>query len=214
MSLSSMLIVGAAVLGLLGLWLLLKRAKRGAAVLRRLAGLVLIVVACGLFGGGVLLRQYRWLLEDVPAGTISLTQDGPQRYTAVLRIDDAPPRTFELLGDEWQLDARVIRWTLPAALAGVPPMYSFERLSGRYGDPKQELSEQRSVHDLRDPYDFWTWRQRWFRDLPIVESHWGSAAYLPMLDGATYAIYVNPRGGLVARPADDATEALLDDAGW
>jgi hypothetical protein len=214
MSLTSWLVVGAAVLGFVGLVMLLKGSKRGAALLRRFVGLVLIAIACVLFGAGITLRQYRWLLEDVPAATISLTQDGPQRFTAVLRVEGEEARTFELLGDEWQLDARVIRWTLPVALGGLPPMYAFERLSGRYGDPKQELSERRSVHDLRAEYDFWEFRQRWLADLPIVEARWGSAAYLPMLDGATYVVYVAPRGGLVAKPADEETEQLLDAAGW
>ena len=214
MTLTGMLWTAAAVVGTVGLWLLLKRARRGAALLRRFAGLVLVLVALGLAGGGILLRQYRWLLEDVPAATITLRQEAPQRFAAMLSIDGAPPREYLLHGDEWQLDARVIRWTLPAQLAGVPPVFTFERLSGRYGDPKQELSDQRSVHDLRGEHDFWAFHQAWLADLPIAEARWGSAAYLPMLDGASYVIYVAPRGGLVAKPADDATERLLDAAGW
>jgi hypothetical protein len=35
-----------------------------------------------------------------------------------------------------------------------------------------------------------------------------------MLDGATYQVYVSPRGGLVAKPADAVTAQLLDEAGW
>jgi hypothetical protein len=35
-----------------------------------------------------------------------------------------------------------------------------------------------------------------------------------MLDGATYQVYVSPRGGLVAKPADPATEALLNQSTW
>lgn len=214
MSLSSMLLIGAAFLGLLGLWALLRRARGGGRFLLRLAGLVMVVVAIALGGAGVLLRQYHWLLEDVPVATITLEREAPQRFRAVLAADGEPPREFELLGDEWQLDARVIRWTLPAQLSGLGPVYRFERLSGRYGDPKQELSEQRSVHDLRREWDFWEVKQRWLADLPIAEARWGSAAYLPMLDGASYEVYLSPRGGLVAKPADAATEAMLDEAGW
>jgi len=45
------------------------------------------------------------------------------------------------------LDARLIRWELPALLAGAPPLYRLERLSGRYGDIKQEREAQRTVPD-------------------------------------------------------------------
>ena len=65
---------------------------------------------------------------------------GPPTRSPIAETVGAAPSEFVLLGDEWQLDARVIRWTLPGQLAGLPPVYRFERLSGRYGDPKQELA--------------------------------------------------------------------------
>lgn len=204
----------AAVLFLLGAWAWLYRARGAGKVLLRTTGTVLLLAALGLAGLGGLLRQYAWLLDDVPAATISLRALAPQRYEATLRLGEQPAQTLELLGDEWQLDARVVRWTLPGQLAGLPPVFRFERLSGRYGDPKQELSSQRSVHDLRGEWDFWEFRQRWLAGLPIADARWGSAAYLPMLDGATYRVYVSPRGGLLAKPADPVTEKLLDEAGW
>jgi hypothetical protein len=34
----------------------------------------------------------------------------------------------------------VLKWKLPALLAGVPPLYRLDRLSGRYDDPAQEAS--------------------------------------------------------------------------
>jgi hypothetical protein len=214
MAISTWLWLVAAVLFLLGAIAWLRKARGGTRWLLRGVGTVLVLFALGLAGLGGLLRQYAWLFEDVPAASISLRQLAPQRFEATLVLDDQPPRRFELLGDEWQLDARVIRWTLPGQLAGVRPVYRFERLSGRYGDPKQELAEARSVHDLRGDWDFWEFRQRYLARLAIADARWGSAAYLPMLDGATYQVYVSPRGGLVAKPADAATELLLDQAGW
>ena len=214
MTISMWLWITAAVLFLVGAWAWLYRTRGAGRVLLRAFGTVLLLAAVGLAGLGGLLRQYAWLLEDVPAATISLRALGPQRFEATLRLGDEPARVLEVLGDEWQLDARLIRWTLPAQLGGLAPVYRFERLSGRYTDTDQEISAQRSVHDLRGQWDFWEFRQRWLADLPIADARWGSAAYLPMVDGATYQVYVSPRGGLVAKPADPATEAMLDEAGW
>ena len=214
MTMSAWLWVAAAVLLLVGAWAWLYRTRGVPRVLLRATGTVLLLAALGLAGLGGLLRQYAWLLDDVPVATISLRSLAPQRFQATLRVGDEPARTLDLLGDQWQLDARVIRWTLPGQLAGIPPVYRFERLSGRYADPAQDQSGERSVHDLRGEWDFWEFRQRWLADLPIADAQWGSAAYLPMLDGATYQVYVSPRGGLVAKPADAVTEKLLDEAGW
>jgi hypothetical protein len=217
MTLLNWLLLAAGLLGLLGLIMLLKGGEgRGGfgRFLRRLIGLLVLLVAIGFGGTGFLLRHWSVLLEDVPVARIHLYQEAPQRFRAVLVTDDEPHREFDLHGDEWQLDARVVRWTLPATLGGIPPVYRFERLSGRYADPAQELSGERSVHDLRRDWDFWEIRQRWLASLPIADSRFGSATYLPMLNGASYEIYVSPRGGLAAKPADAATEKLLDEAGW
>jgi len=214
MAISTWLWIVAAVLFVLGLAAWARKARGGTKWLLRGAGTVLVLAALGLAGLGGLLRQYTWLFEDVPAASVGLRQLAPQRFEATLVRGDGAPEVFELRGDEWQLDARVIRWTLPGQLAGLRPVYRFERLSGRYGDPKQELTDPRSVHDLRSNWDFWEFRQRYLSELAVADAHWGSAAYLPMLDGATYRVYVSPRGGLVAKPADPATEALLDQAGW
>ena len=214
MTISMWLWITAAVLFLVGAWAWVYRSRGAGRVLLRAFGTVLLLAALGLAGLGGLLRQYAWLLEDVPVATISLRALGPQRFEATLRLGDQPARVLEVLGDQWQLDARVIRWTLPAQLGGLAPVYRFERLSGRYTDTVQELSGQRSVHDLRGEWDFWEFRQRWLADLPIADARWGSAAYLPMVDGGTYQVYVSPRGGLVAKPADAVTEKLLDEAGW
>lgn len=221
MALSTWLLALAGGLCLLGLWPWLRRPPsrsfarpRRRGWLGRALGALALVLALALAGLGGLLRGYHWLVADVPVAQLSLRQLGPQRFEATLVLDDQPPRTLELRGDEWQLDARVIRWTLPGRLAGLPPVYRFERLSGRYGDPKQELAAPRSVHDLRTGWDFWEFRQRWLSRWPVADARWGSAAYLPMLDGARYQVSLAPGGGLVAKPADDATENLLREAGW
>ena len=212
-ALSTWLWLAGAVLALLALVVGWPRRKRRNG-LRALFALGLLGLAGVALLGGLLLRQYHWLLDDVPVAHLSLHQLGSQSFEATLSAPGRTTVTLPLHGDEWQLDARVIRWRVPALLAGVPPMYRLERLSGRYGDPKQELTAPRDVHDLRARWDFWTFRQQYLARLPLADARWGRAAYLPMLDGANYNVFLNPRGGLVAKPADDDTERLLRDAGW
>ncbi|MBP6597200.1 MAG: hypothetical protein KA196_06770 [Arenimonas sp.] len=214
MTLSDWLLLGAALLLLFGLLAWLRAGKGGYRWLLRTLGAGLVLGALLLGGAGLLLRQYLWLLDDVPAATLSLVQLAPQQFRATLVTADEPPREFVLLGDQWQVDARVVRWTLPGRLAGLPPVYRFERISGRYADVDQDRSAERSVHALREGWDFWEFRTRYLADLPIADARWGSAAYLPMADGARFVVYVSPGGGLVAKPADAATEAMVDAAGW
>jgi hypothetical protein len=191
---------------------------------RRLAGALLRLIwftaflAAGLALGllSSALYHYFEMRGEDPVATLTLRQLEPQRWSARLDTPDGQHRTFELRGDEWQLDARVIRWKLPALIAGAPNLYRLERLSGRYGDPKQELEAPRSVHALSSDAipDLYTLKKQFPQYLGFVDADYGSAAYLPMLDGARYQVTLGDRGGLVARPADDATERLLQQAGW
>lgn len=199
-----------------GLRRCLRQRRYGGAGLRVLlvAAFFTAALALGLLASA--LYHYFRLEGETRVATIALREVEPQRFSARLETPDGQHRSYDLRGDEWQLDARLVRWELPALLAGAPPLYRLERLAGRYGDVKQEMEAQRTVHDLSaDAFpDLWTLKKQFPQWLPFVDADYGSATYLPMLDGARYEVTLAPRGGLIARPADAATQQLLDDAGW
>ena len=193
-----------------------RQRRYGGAGLRFILVVAFALAFIGLGALSLAIYHYLELDGETQVATLQLRQIEPQRYTAVLKTPDGGVRTFEIGGDEWQLDARVVRWKLPALLAGAPSLYRLERLSGRYGDLKQEREATRSVHGLAEDAfpDLWTIKQQFPQYLPFVDTEYGSAAYLPMLDGATYAVSLGGRGGLVARPANESTKRLLENAGW
>ncbi len=194
----------------------LRRRRVFAALPGGIVGLALLLAAALLGGLSASLVHYQRLLSEQTIATLTLRQLGPQHYA--VRLEDAigSHRSFELHGDQWLLDARVLRWRLPALLAGAPNLYRLERLSGRYADIDDEREAPRSVHDLgsdRWP-DLWTLRRQFPQWLRFVDADYGSGTYLPMVDRGRYSVSLGPRGGLVARPADAATEQALRDLGW
>lgn len=194
----------------------LRQRRYGGAGLRVLAMFAFLAAALGLGLLATALYHYFRLEGETRVAEIALRKIEPQRWSARLETADGQHRSYELRGDEWQLDARLVRWELPALLAGAPPLYRLERLSGRYASAAQDAEAQRTVHDLAaDAFpDLWTLKKQFPQYLPFVDADYGSATYLPMLDGARYEITLGPRGGLVARPADTTTQQLLDAAGW
>lgn len=194
----------------------LRQRRRASAALRLLWLAVALALALALAGLGTSLQGYGRLLADAPVAEITVRQLGPQRFAVHLARSGGEGRAFAVTGDQWQLDARVIRWSVPALLAGMPPLYRLERLSGRYQDIDQEREAGRSVHALdgRAFPDLWTLKRQNPGWLPFVEADYGSAAYLPLLDGARYTVALNARGGLVAQPADAGTQRLLEQSGW
>ncbi len=98
-----------------------------------------------LAGAGCALRGYRLLGEEAPVVEIDAHILSPQRWVLTLSWPDGSTRRLQLAGDAWRVEAIVLKWKLPALLAGVPPLYRLDRLSGRYDDPVQEAQAPRTV---------------------------------------------------------------------
>jgi len=193
------------------------RARRHGHALHRALWMVvffLVALLGGLLGTSVV--GYRRLTDEVPVAMLTARQLGPQDFSLRVDFPDGSHRSGELKGDEWQLDARVIKWTPRAVTLGAQPLYRLDRLSGRYRDAAQAQQKLPSVFALGDdsPVDLWQLKQKFPQWLPWIDADYGSAAYLPLIDGANYRATLSPLGGLVARPADAATAEKLKAAGW
>lgn len=189
--------------------------RRFAACHRSLWSLVFVLLALIGALGGTALLGYRRLAAEALVAELDTRQLAPQRYAVDIALPDGTRRSAEIAGDEWQLDARVIKWDVRAVMLGAPPLYQLDRVSGRYRDIATEREAPRSVVALSPQrlFDLWHLKQRFPRWLPWVDADYGSAAYLPLVDGGRYTVTLAAAGGLVARPADAATTALLQQAG-
>ena len=120
-------------------------------------------------------------------------------------------RTVMLEGDLWQLDLNLLRWKSLAELIGLESGYRLERLSGRYlAVEQQNLARHGRVVLSEKPLgmDIWQSLQLGQRDMYLVEAQVLRVDYMPIADGASYAVELAPTG-LLARPLNAAaTEAL------
>lgn len=179
------------------------RARRPGRVVGRL---LLLLVLDGLALLALLLalalHGYGRLTGETPVAELAFRQVAERLYEVELVQPDGSSARFQLAGDDWQLDARVVKWRPWAVLAGLDPVYRLDRLSGRWHDLERERAPGRSVHDLAGEaaVDLWSLASRHPRWLPFVDAEYGSGAYLPMRDGARYRVTLSPLGGLVARP--------------
>ncbi len=95
---------------------------------------------------------YFQLVDEQLVGQIKFTQSQPESYVARLMLEgEDRDRMYQILGDEWQIDARVVTWEPPMTLLGLDPIFQLDRLSGRYSEVEEELSKHRSVHALSEP---------------------------------------------------------------
>jgi hypothetical protein len=169
------------------------------------SALVMFLVATILLLIGINLRTYQRLTDEAPAGELQFAKVGAHQYNGVLTYPGGEVAYFPLRGDEWQIDARILKWTAIANFIGFDTAFRLERISGRYSSVEDERSQPRTVYELHPPSEIDLWAlvhdyQRW---LPWFDALYGSATYLPMADGALYDIKASP-SGLLARPLNQA----------
>jgi hypothetical protein len=190
--------------------------RRVAATLRAAWMLVFAALAVIAVALGLALRGYRLLMAEMPIAQLSSRKTAPQQFAVRVYFADDSHSSGVLRGDEWQLDARVIKWSPRAIELGARPLYRVDRLSGRYRNAAQAGATPPSVVDLSGErlLDLWQLKREFPQWLPWIDADYGSAAYLPLVDGASYRVTLSPLGGLIARPADQATADKLKAAGW
>ncbi|HQV73496.1 MAG: hypothetical protein IPH43_09815 [Xanthomonadales bacterium] len=175
----------------------------------------LLLALLGAFSASALLG-YRRLTTETLLATLQVRQLGPQRFNVRIDTPDGAHRDVAIAGDQWQLDARVVKWEARAVMFGAPALYRLDRISGRYADATAESERARSVVALDEgnPFDLLDLKRRFPQWLPWIDADYGSAAFLPLVDGGEYNVSLAPAGGLVARPANALTERKLREAGW
>ena len=195
-----------AVLGFRRLW------ARGVVVgsLEGLTGLLLLALAALAAAVGLNLRTYERLTHEIPVATVTFEAQSDRRFSAVLVPATGRTLVFDMYGDEWQLDARILKWRGIATVLGFDTIYRLDRFAGRYRDATQERKGPRSVHSLSEEpgLDVWAWTRKYPRWLPWVDAVYGSATYMPMVAGATYRVTASPTG-LLARPVNEAARKAV-----
>jgi hypothetical protein len=197
-----------AVIGIRSLW----RARFWSAGTTLIFSAMLIALASLTFVVASNLYTYSRLTYESPVADLIFKATGPQHYQATLiRAPSGEMQVFAVNGDEWQLDARVLKWRGWATLLGFDAQFRLERLSGRYLDIEQERNAPRTVYELSDNPGLDLWAQsidhpRW---VPFVDAVYGSAAFLPMADGARYRVTMS-QTGLLARPMNTTATSAIE----
>lgn len=160
------------------------------------------------------LMTYQRLTFERDIARISIEKISEQNYRINLDyVDDPQPNEFLLQGDEWRLEARILKWHGWANLIGLDSYYQLDRISGRYRDIELATSKPASAHSLSKAQrgiDLWQLKRLMKSNLPFMDAYFGQGLFLPMRDGAAFMVAIN-QSGLVARPANESGQQALDD---
>ncbi len=181
--------------------------------IRGLTGLFFIALSI-LSGLAALdLRKYRQVLQDEPIATISFSLLQPDTFRATLAMQDFQTTyDYELIGDQWQIDAKILRWKGRMEQIGGKSGYRLDRISGRYLSIEKDRANVPTEYEVIPSsvgVDLWQWAYEFRDQISFLEASYGSAAYMPMADGAIYELALS-FSGLEARPLNStAKEAVF-----
>ena len=200
----------------IGLYLLVKglariwrrRLIRGS--LQGMTGLFFIASAFLAVSIAMNLYTYQVFNQEQMAAEVRIESLGPQYFRLYFTPESQESQIYEVRGDQWQVDARIIKWHGLANMVGLKTVYRLERLSGRYQNHEQERTAVRSVHALADTQglDLWSLSRKYKQKLPWVDAVYGNAAYMPLIDLARFKVMVSASGLLIRADNEIAKTAI------
>ncbi len=151
--------------------------------------------------------SYRNLTAEVPIATVSVFERSPQHFDLTLATTDGIEQRFDIFGDQWQLDTRLLTWIGPLAALGNKPLYRLDRISGRYVSLEQARNAKQSIYQLDASAFVDLWQV--FNQVPFwVDANYGSAVYMPMENGAVFAVHLTAKG-INVRPINNIAKRIL-----
>lgn len=175
-----------------------------------LLGTVFALAALAVAFLGAALATYQRVTDEQHVAQVEVVRKGDQLYNVMLTYPGPKFQAFEVRGDDWQVDSRVLKWTGIAYLLGFDTVYRLDRLGGRYRNIEEEKTKPRTVYALNDPdrIDVWDLARQAHEWMPGIDAIYGSSTFLPMADGANYDIRISPTG-LFARPTNDRAKKAI-----
>ena len=129
-------------LGLTFIALAIRRIVRGkiiSAGIQSLSGASLIFAGLLMLSIATNLYSYGRLTHEQYIADLTFEQIDKQQFLVIINYQNEDKvDEFLISGDEWQIDARVIKWHGWAQLLGLNAQYRLERISGRYSDIDDE----------------------------------------------------------------------------
>lgn len=163
------------------------------------------------------LTVYQRLTHERDVAILSVSRISEQNYKITLQHPAmesvSNSNSFLIKGDEWQLEARILKWKGWANLIGLDSYYQLDRIRGRYRSIEQESNQPPTIYALPNEsrgINLWQLKKMMKSAMPFLDAYYGQAVFLPLKDGAEFIISIN-QSGLLARPQNDIARQAIDE---
>ncbi len=176
---------------------------------RLLFGVGFLGLAGVIAFAGLNLQTYKRLTHEREVATISFEAAGePETFIATIIYPGGKADEVTLRGNEWDLNARVIKFKPLSNMLGYDSVYKLDRLYGRYTDVNRADETNGIVLSPSPGLDVREMAREYGTRFGVHDASYGSGVYNPMDDGLSYRIFIT-QDALIARSANAATRARV-----
>lgn len=177
-----------------------------------------IVAIAGLTAGliGLNLQGYSRLTYETPLARVAVKAVDPANKifaVTVTRLDDTHfVQNCTLQGDAWELGGRFQKWKAWANEIGLNATYTLDQITNRYNSAVDGNGQRITACDLKAPQPKATQFlpasvEKWvLRNMIVEDRFFGSASFMPMVDGAEYTV-IATQFGFNAEPTNDIAKS-------
>jgi len=164
-----------------------------------LLGALLAAVAAlaGTFAAAT--QGYRALTREELVATVRVQPTAPARFRATFQFPDGRTDTFDLHGDQLQVDAHILKWKPVVNVLGLHTAYELDRVAGRYSELDAERNGSRTVYSLavEKPWNMFALREKWSFLAPLLDTEYGSGTFHNVDREGTFEVRVSTTGLLI-----------------
>jgi len=181
-----------------------KRVSPVNGIISFLIALLLITFSAAVFWFSMALQSYKVFNKKELAAIVvcDVIAEGEKgfklTFTEVDGNKKSEPREFLIRGDQWAVDANILKWDSWVNMLGVHTCYKLTRISGRYADINDEVSKERSAYEI-DKSNRWLWRILYKngKKIPFVDAVYGSSTFTYPDETVKFGVYVTTSGLMV-----------------
>lgn len=185
------------------------RGRPARGTVRAIAGIPLAVAGLAMALLGFNAQTFARLTHEGPIADVWVVALDPAKHLYRVRVTrlDGPKLSQDciLQGDEWDFSARVQKWKPWANVLGLDATYVLDQISNRYFTASRGNGKSITACDLKEPsprVNRWLpkgWLAWLVAHAYTEDRRFGSAVFMPMVDGAAYRVLIT-QSGLNAEP--------------
>lgn len=164
----------------------------------QLSGFLTILIATIWSIFGILsFISYHNLTNETSIAELKLTKIGDRIYEVKYNLSGGKDKVGSLVGDDWEIEGNILKPRYVFEALGLSPRYRLDRICSRYESEFEVTKKPQNCIFIDSGDLFYTIKH--FASWIISDTSYGSATYLPLVDGASYQVLLTPTG-LMARP--------------